>query len=151
MCNEALPKHIDEVSEWKGTDHDNWMFRWFIPLKLKYLCFGPRDSHKWHKWREWPHTLFAIRSKGLWRFEDDKDEHSGGWLEDRVLINRSFPGYYLSRIQKWCDWSFQLQWPLFIAAHLKIKDKVLYFYLGAHRDADKVYWIPSVFIGTVWK
>lgn len=151
MCKLALPSHIDEVKEWKGTDHDNWLFRWFIPIKLKYLCFGPRDPHKWHKWREWPITLFAVRGKGLWRFEDDYISHSGGWLEKRVLWNRKFESYYLSRIQKWCSWSFQFQWPFFLAFHCSYKGHLFYCYFGAHRDADKVYWIPSAYIGLTWK
>lgn len=151
MCRLALPPHIDEPHEWKGTDHDNWLFRWFIPLKLKYLVFGPRDPHKWHCWREWPITLFAIRGKGWWRFEDDLTDHSGGWLEDRVLLGKKWDWFYLSRIQKWSEWSFQLQWPFFVAAHIFIGKKVLYFYFGAHRDADKLYWLPSAFIGLKFK
>lgn len=163
MCEEALPEHIDEPSEWKGTDHDNWLFRWFIPIKLKYLCFGPRDSHKWHKWREWPIVLFAKGSKDIWRIEDDVSD------EGR-LTPKPFPEEYLSRIQYWKRWHIAIQWPFFLVFHfyfrqkdvpqyphhvtpdgLSTDGKLFYFYFGAHRDADKVYWIPSVFIGLTWK
>ena len=151
MCNEALPDHINEKSEWAGTDHDTWLTRWFIPLKIKYLCFGPRDPHFWHKWREWPITIFAIKGKGDWRFEDDTTDFTGGWVEDKVLVWKQYSWYYLSRIQKWSTWSFQLQWPFFIAFHVKFKKGMFYAYFGAHRDADRVYWIPSAFIGTKFK
>lgn len=159
MCKEALPEHIDEPSEWTGTDHDNWLFKWFIPFKIKYLAFGPRDSHKWHKWREWPLLLFRVGGRGYWRFEDDCAS-STVWLEP----------CYLSRIQYWKRWHFAIQWPFFVSFHfyfrdkyvpnyphkvtpdgLKTSGKLLYFYFGAHRDADKVYWFPSAYIGLAWK
>ena len=144
MCIKALPKHLQTVEAWAGTDHDNWMFRWFIPLKLKYLCFGPRDTHKLHKWRDWPILLFALGSSDEWRFENDKSDRYS-------LGSQPRDNEYLSRIQYKKDWHIQVQWPLFLACHIKIGQKPLYFYIGAHRDADKVYWIPSVYIGLKWK
>lgn len=150
MCREALPKHIDEASEWAGTDHDTWWMRWFIPLKLKYCVFGPRDSHKWHKWREWPLCVFFLRGEGYTRLEDDKRDKRS--TKKKLVMEQSSEAKgYVSRIQKWCKWHVQLQWPLFFACHINIKGKPLYFYLGAHRDADKVYWIPSAYIGLKWK
>lgn len=163
MCIESLPDHLKSVEAWKGTDHDNWLFRWLIPFKLKYLCFGPRDTHWLHRWREWPKTLFRIGDSNFdWRFEDDVTEWKGGKIKNK-------PGY-LSRIQYWKRWHIQIQWPFFIAFHFYFntkdvpefpdrktlsgehtKGKLLYAYFGAHRDADKVYWIPSAFIGLCWK
>lgn len=153
MCETALPEHIDEVEEWKFTDHDTWLMRWFIPIKLKYLCFGPRDIHKWHRWREWPVVLLKTGStNGFWRYENDITESMEPFLT----------GGYLSRIQYWKRWHFQLQWPFFIAFHWYWNEedvpafphrssKVIYFYFGAHRDADKIYFIPSLFLGIGWK
>lgn len=144
MCIEALPDHLKSVEDWKGTDHDNWLFKWFIPVKLKYLCFGPRDSHNWHKWREWPILLFALGSSDEWRFEDDCSDYYS-------LGSNPRPNEYLSRIQYKKKWHIQLQWPLFLACHIQLGKRPLYFYIGAHRDADKVYWIPSMYIGLTWK
>lgn len=163
MCIESLPDHLKDPAAWKGTDHDNWLFRWFIPLKLKYLCFGPRDTHKWHKWREWPFIVAAFKGKGLFRIENDF--HDMAIRNDYLLWAKPY-GDYLSRIQYWTRWHIQIQWPFFVAGHFyfKAKDvpeygkprpetdgKLFYFYFGAHRDADKVYWIPSAYIGLNWK
>lgn len=170
MCKEALPEHIDEVREWAGTDHDKSFWKWLIPLKIKYLAFGPRDSHKWHKWREWPITLFAAKGDGFWRFENDITDSTSVDSSTLVLRDGREQGQYLSRNQHWCRWSFQLQWPLFVAFHWYFKDeyvgepvgrnsmsgdrfddKLLYFYIGAKRDADKVYWVKSLYLGKNWK
>lgn len=163
MCIEALPDHLKSAEAWKNTDHDNWLFRWFIPIKLKYLCFGPRDSHKWHKWREWPFIVLAVRGAGLFRIEDD---HYDMGVANKVLRWMQPEQQYLSRIQYWCRWHIQIQWPFFIAFHFYFRDKdvpeygnprpntdgkLFYFYVGAHRDADKIYWIPSAYVGLKWK
>lgn len=76
-------------------------------------------------------------------------------------------GRYLSRIQYWTRWHVQLQWPFCFAFHIywRAKDvprspskaaamtikKMLYVYIGAHYDADAVYWFPSGYIGGKWK
>jgi hypothetical protein len=161
MCIEALPDHLKDPAAWKGTDHDTWWMRWFIPIKLKYLCFGPRDSHPWHQWREVPITLFSRKGAGDWRLENDRDEiYWNG--KDRNLIPED---YYLSRIQYYTRWHIQIQWPFMIAFHFyfrtkdvmpygertNVDNKLFYCYFGAHRDADKVYWIPSAFVGLCWK
>jgi len=189
MCIESLPDHLKSIEAWKGTDHDNWLFRWFIPLKLKYLCFDPRDTHKRHKWREWPITLFAIKSiGGVFRIETEvldtvkyRDVSVESAYDENVIVNEHTlyaevptgnPGYtcftqgYLSRIQYYTRWHIQFQWPFFVAFHFyfKAKDvpeygkprpetdgKLFYSYFGAHRDADKVYWIPSAYVGLNWK
>lgn len=80
------------------------------------------------------------------------------------LINID-PGY-LSRVQYYTRWAIQVQWPLMFAMHFYKKaadvpewgkprqntdGKLWFFYVGAHRDADKVYWFPSAFLGQVWK
>lgn len=73
---------------------------------------------------------------------------------------------YLSRVQYYSRWHFAIQWPFLIQFHFyfkasdvpeygkprpPLKNKLFFFYLGAHRDGDKVYWWPSAFIGLTWK
>lgn len=39
----ALPEHLDEPGEWKGTDDDqSWFFRWRLYVK-EWFAFGPRS------------------------------------------------------------------------------------------------------------
>jgi hypothetical protein len=169
MCKDAMPEWIQDQAKGTGTDWDNpiqkyWHKSWF--------AYGPRSSNKWCKWREYPRTLFAIRSKfGFFRVEGEGWERDSSFAAgnyDRILFNRFLqvernflvencilhkkdPGY-LSAIQYWCKWHFQIQWPFFIAFHYKITDKyIFYFHFGARRDADKVYWFPSLFLGLTWK
>lgn len=149
MCNLALPERLRTWDAWKHHDNDRWYSRWYQKLMIKYGVFGPRDPHKQHQWREWPITLFALRGDGHFRAEDD--ELAYGLDTGRVLLCWLPDGQYLSRCQMMSRWSVQLQWPLFFAAHVYIKGKPLFFYVGAHRDSDKVYWFPSAFIGLNWK
>jgi hypothetical protein len=167
MCIESLPYHLRSVEAWKGTDHDTWWMRWFIPVKLRYLCFGPRDSHYWHRWREWPICVLLKCGKGPIRHENDIIDYAVP--RSHLLWYKSY-GDYVSRIQYWTRWHIQLQWPFFVAFHVYFRGKdvpeypshvtpegkntdnrLFYFYFGAHRDSDKIYWIPSVFLGLTWK
>lgn len=154
MCNLALPENLRSESAWRHHDNDRWYSWWYQKFMIRYGVFGPRDPHKWHKWREWPITLFAIRGPGTWRMEDDVDVIPIGNDKDRqmgLLFNFSKKGLYLSRCQKWSDWSIQIQWPFFVAIHVYIGQKPLFFYGGSHRDSDRVYWFPSAFCGRTWK
>ena len=148
----ALPDHLNpkiNPEAWKGTDDDNFWMRWRIKLK-GWFAYGPRATELWAKWREFPIVLTALFGNGESRWEE-----SNGLFAIRSVNKSIFWCYsrtvYLSRIQYWCNWSFQIQWPLFIAFHIKYKGKLLYCYLGAARDADKIYWFPAAFLGTVWK
>lgn len=183
MSNSALPKRLQNPDTWKGTDDDNLWMRWRIPLKGLF-AYGPRATEWWAKWREFPITLFAIRSKqGTFRVESEGWERdtaiedrcdetllmNDGWFVVRVNVHPDIELYqrgYLSRVQYYTRWSFQIQWPFMIAFHWYWKaadvpvygqprpdtdGKLIFGYFGAHRDADKVYWFPSAFLGRVWK
>lgn len=149
----ALPPHINEPHEWTGKDDDqHWYTSWRKSVK-GWFAFGPRATEWWARWRELPITLLAFFGEG-----DNRWESSGAEFAVRAAAKPIFffkPNLvYLSRIQYWCRWSIQLQWPLFFAAHIytnRVKRKVLYVYVGAKRDGDKVYWFPAIFIGRTFK
>ncbi len=159
MCWTALPEHINSPEEWAGKDDDqHWFTAWRKAVK-GWFAYGPRDAHWYHRWREFPIVLFALFGAGESRWES-----SGGELRLRALNNMILffkpTTVYLSRIQYWCRWSIQLQWPLFFAFHFYFKPgpygtdmdgKLFFFYVGAKRDADKVYWFPSIYVGLNWK
>lgn len=182
MPKSALPERLLDVDNWKGTDDDVWYMRWRI--KLKYLfAYGPRATEWWARWREFPKTLFAIRSKeGTFRTESEGWERDTTWeseyvdtkiVNDDMWLGRSVNGYvevfergYLSRVQYYTRWSFQVQWPFMIAIHRydsgveipkfgqprpDTDGKLWFAYFGAHRDGDKVYWFPSAYLGRNWK
>jgi hypothetical protein len=184
MPKSALSERLLDANNWKGTDDDVWYMRWRIGLKYMY-AYGPRATEWWAKWREWPKTILAVRSKqGVFRMESEtweRDSAIEGAYEERVIENENMymfkdipelPGVvdvsraYLSRIQYYTRWHFQIQWPFMVAFHFYFKaadvpewgkprpdtdGKLFYCYFGAHRDADKVYWFPSAFVGLVWK
>lgn len=154
MPRSAMPPHLQALSGWAGTDWDTWYQRWMI--RFKYLtAFGPRATEWWAKWRDYPITLFARSSNESYRLEDDFTDLR--WWGDEPIWNGT--SWYLSAIQYWSKWHVQLQWPLFFACHYYIdpvpcypakassKHRVFYFRIGARRDADRVYWMPSLFIG----
>lgn len=169
MPKSALPPRLLGAANWKGTDDDVWYMRWRIGFKYLF-AYGPRATEWYAKWREYPKTLFALRSKqGFFRTETEtweRDTARDGVDSRTVLVNTDmavyvvepldlvsiYPGY-LSRVQYYTRWSFQIQWPLMIAAHFYPKaadvpegdkprpdtdGKLWFFYFGAHRDADKV-------------
>jgi hypothetical protein len=171
MPLDALPERLQTAEAWKNTDMDNIFQRWIIknPWIHGLLAYGPRSKHKWACWRTIPKVLFAIKGEGPWRWEHDEAptlaDYDKGVLKDKTL---SHAGYYLSRIQYWCRWHFSIQWPFIITFHVYFKKKdimpvelstshnlpnntLIYFYIGAHRDGDVVYWFPSAFLGGTWK
>jgi len=181
----ALPDHLNTPEKWAGTDHDTKWTRWLLHLK-GWMAYGPRAKQQWARWREFPKTLFALRSKqGVFRVETEGWERDSSWDCDwnvRVFsfldeiyawrdlsdsISEMTPGY-LSRVQKYARWSFQIQWPFLVAFHWYNRatnvpkygnptpsgfadGKLWFFYFGAHRDADKVYMFPSAYFGRNWK
>lgn len=166
MPKSALPEHINEAKEWKGTDWDTWYQRWMLRFK-HWFAYGPRATEWWAKWREFPITLFAAAGKGYWRFEsedwtrDSSYSYSISTAGMRNLLWEHFEDEYLSAIQYWTKWHVQIQWPFYIGFHLYFDTvpqpyehyrgrRVFFFRAGARRDADKVYWFPCIFIGTTW-
>jgi hypothetical protein len=145
----ALPEHLNSPEKWGGTDDDKWWMRWRLQIK-GWFAYGPRATEKWAKWREWPVCVLFIRGEGAARIENDETDW---YSKSRVvfMLDSSLSHWYISRIQKWCNWHIHLQWPLFFTCHFYIRTKLIYFYIGASRDADKVYWFPAAFIGTTWK
>lgn len=157
MPIDALPEGFKDQAAGTNTDWNNpiqkyWHKSWF--------AYGPRSSHWWAKWREFPITVFAIRGDGVFRVEDDKCDFPFG-ITFRKIFWWEHKDKYLSAIQYWTKWGFQLQWPFHIQAHYYIDERprypeqagnrrVFYFRIGARRDADKVYWFPSLFIGLQW-
>ena len=173
MPKSALPEHIDEAHEWNGKDDDqHWYTKWRKYVK-SWFAFGPRATERWARWREYPVVLFGIRGRGVWRGESSDGSHQD-CISDRVLTRHSEheagdhyvpERIYLSRVQLFCRWHIQIQWPLFVAFHwysksedvLRFPDKadmdgkLWFFYFGAKRDADRVYWCPAVYVGRNWK
>lgn len=166
----ALPERLQDPNAWKGTDMDNIFQRWIIknPWIHGLFAYGPRAKEWWGRWREIPIVLFAIRGKGQWRWE-----YTNGLFEmtegsttltkkdsDNVIYN-----YYLSRVQYFTRWHFQIQWPFVVSFHFYFSqksvptfptrtdtdNKLFYCYFGAHRDSDQIYWFPSAFLGLTWK
>lgn len=154
MCLTALPEHLNSQEEIDNHFPDDSqysgafgkLYKWFHKHTKAITAFGPRDVHWIHRWRELPVVLFAVFGPG-----DSRWEESNGLFAIRAKNDPVFWHWpqvvYLSRVQYWCDWHIQVQWPLFICAHWH----GWMFYVGAKRDADKVYWMPSIFIGRIWK
>lgn len=168
MCITALPDHLNskekiakafpDDSQYNGMFGNLWRI---FKKKIKpHIAFGPRDVHWYHRWREFPLTLFAVFGNGLSRWESSTGILTIKSPAAMVLLYQPWT-LYLSRCQYWCKWHFQLQWPLFVAFHYYFDDvpnipheadgRMVYFYFGAKRDADKVYWFPAMFFGFGWK
>ena len=161
MSWSSLPEHLDTPEEWKGTD--DWQAKWMRwRLKIKGLfAYSWRSKYWWERWRKIPELLFVHGGEGLWRFEDN-DSTSILASSNFELLDKD---YYLSRQQKWKRWSIQLQWPLFFAFNFYFKKsdvqsplkpvdtdgKQFFFYVGAMRDSDQVFWFPSIYAGMNWK
>jgi hypothetical protein len=111
-------------------------------------------------------VLFAVRGKGIWRWEDDKTDIPFGQTFNKIVFWTP-RDCYLSRVQYWSRWHFAVQWPLQVTFHvywraadvafpyerpkgMSIK-KMFFAYGPVHRDADAVYWFPSGYIGGKWK
>ena len=130
-----------------GSDNQNWLMRQKKKVQI-WLAAGPRVPRGFFKWREFPVTLFAIKGRGDWRYEN---------TDGTRLSVTSSTGYYLSRIQCWCHWSFAIQWPLYIQFHwiYHQKDvvepptyrsafgitKMFTLGIGFKRDSDKIYFL----------
>lgn len=174
MPKSALPPHLQDVEASFPDDSQfgtktlfGRAYYWFKKKTKTWHAFGPRATEWWARWREFPKTLFAVIGPGFVRFETETWER-GIVVETfipvkdiRVIRNANFGNYYLSAIQYYLKWHIAVQWPLHIQAHVYIDKipktreetsarRVLFFRMGARRDADKVYWCPSLFIGLNW-
>lgn len=155
MPKSALPPGFKDQAAGTNTDWNNSIQKYW---RKSWFAYGPRATEWWAKWRELPITVLALFGAG-----ENRWESSGGEFALRAVSRPIFffkPSFvYLSAIQYWCRWSFQIQWPFFVAFHFyfdKYQDprtsdgKMIYIRFGARRDADKVYWFPSFFIGMSW-
>lgn len=141
MPKSALPEHIDEPSEWEGTDWDWWGQRWMLKIK-GWFAYGPRATEWWAKWRPVPKDLININA-----------------TRKEVVANLE----YTSVIQYYTRWHFLLQWPFHVSFHyywdgsfvpmegtrpknLNIL-QMIFIRFGARFDNDQVYWFPSLFVG----
>lgn len=165
----ALPEHLNspEKVEDAFPDDDALMqygligriWRRFQKASKPWTAFGPRATEWWAKWREIPKVLVAVGDKKKWRLE-----YTDSSLGEGLTKHPKKPqptGFYVSTIQYWKKWGLLIQWPLFLAFHFYIDDvpdypnhdgntRVLFIRIGARRDADRVYWFPSFFIGLRW-
>jgi len=156
----ALPEHLNTPEKVAAAFPDdsqfgtNWfgrLYQWFQKQSKPWTAFGPRATEWWARWRELPVVIFAIFGPGESRWEESSALFAIRSVRTPVIFH--WPQFlYLSRIQLWCDWHIQVQWPLFFAFHVYYgKNKLIYSYIGAKRDGDRVYWFPAVYIGFVWK
>jgi hypothetical protein len=135
----ALPKDFNntQTGDWANI----WPFKYITP---SWTAFGPRCTEWWAKWRPVPIMLLE-RSYPHQPARFETDEF----------------GTYASAIQYWYKWSFQLQWPLFFAAHYYIDPvpaapmraggtRVFFVRIGARRNADGFYDFPSAYVGLQW-
>lgn len=137
----ALPPGFDNSQ--KG-DWNFWPLKYIRP---SWTAFGPRAKERWAKWREFPIVLFAWFGPGDSRWEESNGLFAVRSTNKPVFFYKPWT-LYLSVIQYWCDWSIQLQWPLFFAVHWYNKNKkVHYFRIGARRNADRFYDFPSAHFG----
>lgn len=178
---DAMPEHLNEKLEVENAFPDDSQYSGLFGRLWKRLmkttkpweAFGPRSNYWWARWRSTPLTIFAIHGKGPFRLERDGhpdaalDEAPGRFRTLWMAGSNTENAYYFSRVQYWTRWHFAVQWPFQITFHaywrakdvpnypdrprdLTIKD-VFFVYGPIHRDADKVYWIGSFFIGGGWK
>lgn len=179
-CAAASPEFWS-LKKWEGTDWDNWLQRPL--LRIKHLfAFGHRCPQGlaflplfipftplifffvpvFRKWREFPKVLFAIKGKGVWRYEntDGTAEYFAGspHLTHIDTLGGAVP-VYLSEIQYWCRAHVALKWPLGWSYHWflpsrpdckpfdrPIDDHKMWGGRGGNRrDADGINWFPSWF------
>lgn len=158
---DALPDHLNEPNEWNGRDDDDHFYTAWRKQVKGLFAVGPRSNCWWARWREWPTVLFALFGEGQSRWENDIFVIRS--VNNNVILHDgSNTRFYLSRVQYYCRWHVQLQWPLFLCFHWywnandvssypsKSKLKGVMGYIGFKRDADKVYW-AALYLGTSFK
>jgi hypothetical protein len=184
----ALPDHINEKEEIESAFPDDSQYKGFFGRlwrkwnkATKHIeAWGPRCPKGiaftyWppflllRKWREFPIVLFAFSGGGPLRWErTDGSKDSAGESQNLIWVTSAHDPegkqVFLTRVQLWCRWHVQLQWPLFFCFHWYKTDadvipagekadrdgKLWNFYIGAKRDGD-CYWYLAFFIGRNWK
>jgi hypothetical protein len=170
---EEVEAAFPDDSQYKGFFGNLWK-RWNKATK-HWDAFGPRSPKgiafsMWppfilmRKWRETPIVLIARKGVGSWRYEaDGKPDVASGMEPDEFI--KANPGYYLSRIQYWSAWHWAIQWPLFFSFHKyntgaqpipdgtkEDRDGQLWMgYIGAKRDADRIFWWIALILGRNFK
>lgn len=152
---DALAAHLNERGEIQNAFPDDSQFEktwwgrvWKAWKKLSkpWFAFGPLSNYWWARFRKAPVTLFATFGPGESRWENDfMALRSTNQNVYYYVPSDKHGAFYLSRVQYWCDWHIQLQWPLFFSCH---KGK-WQFYAGIKRDRDN-YWL-SFYPGKTWK
>lgn len=145
-----LPEHINSPDKWLGKDDSqHWYTDWKRYVK-SWFAYDWKKRHWFGSLRKFPVTLLALFGPGESRWENDVF----ALRSTNNAVMWYWPpknGFYLSRVQYWCDWHLMVQWPLFIGFHLKIgRTKLLNAYFGFKKDTD-VYWFPSLYLGNKWK
>lgn len=174
----ALPPWIKDHAAGTGTDWDWWGQRWWNRSWFAFgpRATGWR---KWREWPVTVFAIrskegvFRTETETYERDSSRADWHNrtSFFMENNIRLvfwhggnakeNREITQGYLSAIQYWTKWHVQIQWPFFVAFHYCIDEvpkmgestankRVVYFRFGARRDADKVYWFPSIFVGLTW-
>lgn len=175
----AMPEWIKPQADGTNTDWNNPIQKYWNKAWFAYGIRATQWWAKWRGFplTVWAirsrDGFFRVETETYERDSSREDNHNGTgfFMEDNIRlvfwnggtqkINREIVRGYLSAIQYWTKWHLQIQWPFFVAFHFYIDDvpvypekgshkRVLYFRFGARRDADKVYWFPSLFLGLSW-
>lgn len=171
---EEVDAAFPDDSQYKGF-FGNLFKRWEKATK-HWGAFGPRSPKGLafchlppfiftRKWREIPAILWAEKMDGYWRFESDGKEDKWSSIDDPNDFLKTNPDYYLSRNQMWCRRHKAILWPLFYSFHAyeHSKDiipvgergdrdgKIWLFYIGAKRDADRIFWWIAAYLGRNFK
>jgi hypothetical protein len=173
-----MPEWIKTQSAGTGTDWDNpiqrlWRKDWFAygPRATQWWA-------KWREWPVTLFAIRS--KEGMFRTETETYDRDSSrenwhnmpsfWMENNIRLvfwngadgkEREITRGYLSAVQYWTKWHIALQWPLQLQFHYYLDDvpkypehagnrRVIFVRIGARRDADKVYWFPSIFIGLQW-
>jgi hypothetical protein len=145
-----LPPHIDSPKEWEGKDDSKHFYTDWIRYVKGIFAYSWTKKHWFGKIRKYPVTLFAVFGPGESRWESDLMSIRS--VNKTVLLY--YPprqGFYISRVQYWCDWHIQINWPAFICFHFKYgRTGVIMAYAGWKRDTD-AWWFPTLWIGKGYK
>lgn len=178
MPQSAMPEWIKPQSAGTGTDWDTWYQRWWNKAWFAYGPRATQRWAKWREWPTTLFAIrakegfFRIETETFERDSSREDNHNQTKfvMENNIRAvfwngldgkEREITRAYLSAIQYWTKWHFAVLWPLHIQFSYYIDDvpsfpakagdrRVVYIRIGARRDADKVYWWPSLFIGLTW-
>lgn len=179
MPESAMPDWIKPTAAGTGTDWDNPIQKYWNKAWFAYGPRATQAWAKWREWPVTIFAIrakegyFRVETETYDRDSGRENNHNrtSFWMENNIRLvfwgdgdgkgQREITRGYLSAIQYWTKWHVALQWPFQFQAHYYIDDvpvypekagnrRVAYIRIGARRDADKVYWFPSIFIGLQW-